>query len=312
MSFERHLKKSKAATAVARFLLRPLPDVQYLALRYFVRFGRWPDYDNPRDFNECMHAYMLRCRDPRLKLLADKQATREYVREHAGPQYLIPSYGVWNDAESVPLPSLPRPFVLKATVGNSMNCFVREGDSVDERRLRRTIRNWLRIDFSRVNREWAYRDLPQKVIAERMLLTEGDGIPEDIKVYVVGRRARFIQVDRNRFGNHTRNLYNPEWQLIPVRLTKQNHSADPRPSALDEMVHLAERLAAPFEFLRVDYYALRGQLYIGELTSYSGAGFETFIPATYGEQLAAWWHEGVRRHATGKSVSESIAVGPRP
>lgn len=274
---------------LARVLGRPLPDRAFLALNHLLYFGRWPDYAQPTTFAEKTHVYMLGCRDPLLHVAADKLQTREYVARVAGPQHLVPLLGVWARADEVPLAELPRPYVLKPSAASGQVLFIERGGWLDERTLRRTMRGWLDRDYSRFQREWCYAGLPRRILAERRLAVDGGAVPPDYKAYVLGKQVRFIQVDRDRFGLHTRNLYAPDWRLLRERLTLPNHAPDPRPACLDQLVGLAERLAAPFEFLRVDFYVLPDALYVGELTNYSGAGFERFIPASFSREVAAHW-----------------------
>jgi hypothetical protein len=94
---------------VARRLGALLSDRHYLAIGYRLYFGEWPNYDHPRTFNEHIHAYMLRCRSPLLHITADKALTRDHVERTIGPQYLVPALGLWPDATSVPIETLPRP-----------------------------------------------------------------------------------------------------------------------------------------------------------------------------------------------------------
>lgn len=273
---------------LARRIGRVLDDRRYLAFGHLFYFGRWPDYDRPRTINEQIQAYMLRCRDPLLQIAADKAATRDWVTERIGAQYLVPLVGVWDHAADVPLATLPRPCVVKTTVGSGQVWFLKPGATVDLDDLRCALDRWLHTDFSQLSREWCYRGLRNRVIVEAML---GDGttLPADYKLYVIGGRVRFIQVDRGRFGQHTRNLYSPEWRLLEERLSLVNHAADPRPACLDEMLDITHRLAEPFEFLRVDCYVVGDRLYVGELTNYPGAGFERFIPHRYAVELGALW-----------------------
>ncbi len=284
---------------LARLVGRALPDQWYLALGHRLYFGNWPNYREPRTFNEHIHAYMLRCREPILKVAADKCATRRHVAEHAGPQYLVPCYGTWTNAEDVPLESLPRPCVLKPTAASGVVLFLLEDEAIDPERLRAKMRHWLKRDYSRMHREWSYSGLTRGIIAEQMLVDETGGIPPDYKVYVIGGKVRFIQVDRGRFAFHTRNLYAPHWELLPVRLTIENHAPDPRPPRLEEMVRIAEKLAAPFEFLRIDCYVIGDALYVGELTNTPGAGFEKFIPARFADEFGSYWSP--RRAESGAS-----------
>lgn len=275
--------------SVARMLLRPFPDHVYLRLGYRAYFGCWPDYKDPKTFNEHIQEYMLRCRDPILRIPADKIESRAYVAQRVGSGLLIPLLGVWDRVEDVPLASLPRPCVLKPAAASGLVMLLRAGDALDVDDARATMRRWLKRDYSRLHREWCYAGLPRRIMAETMLLEPDGSLPPDYKAYVIGGRVRFLQVDRGRFGHHTRNVYDPQWQPLPARWSLQKHADDPRPDCLPRMIEIAETLAEPFEFLRVDYYLNDGALYIGELTNYPGAGFEKFIPGDYALTIGAFW-----------------------
>ncbi len=278
-----------APLALARLALRPLPDRLYLALGHLCYFGTWPNYRRPRTFNEHIQAYMLRCRDPLLHIAADKIATRDYVAQQTSASYLVPMLGVWSDADAVPLAALPRPYVLKPTAASGLVLMLPAGDKREPEQIRQVLRRWLRRDYSLLHREWCYYGLKRRIVAEMMLTDEDGAVPPDYKAYVIGGAVRFIQVDRGRFSNHTRNIYDADWRTLPARWTLRKHAPDPRPACLEELVVVAETLARPFEFLRVDFYVVGGKLYIGELTNYPGAGFEKFIPRSYANVIGAFW-----------------------
>ena len=42
------------------------------------------------------------------------------------------------------------------------------------------------------------------------------------------------------------------------------------------MLRMAEKLAAPFPLVRVDFYDVDGRIYVGELTFSPGGGFNTY------------------------------------
>lgn len=278
---------------LARRIGALLSDRHYLAIGYRLYFGAWPDYDHPRTVNEHIHAYMLRCRSPLLHVAADKALTREHVARTIGPQYLVPALGLWANAAAVPLDTLPRPCILKPTVGSGQVLFLQPDEDINACQTRLTLQRWLDTEYARVNREWCYDRLRGKVIAETLLVDEHGSVPADYKLYVVGGAVRFIQVDRGRFCRHTRNLYDTDWQLLPVRLTLPNHAPDPRPAPLAEMIEITQRLAQDFEFLRVDCYVVDGRVYVGELTNYPGAGFERFIPQSFAVELGGHWRRKV-------------------
>jgi hypothetical protein len=283
------LRRMRPLPALAHRAARLLSDRAYLTLSHRLYFGRWPNFDAPQRFMEHVQSHMLHCREPLLQTAADKLRVRAHVAAQIGERYLVPSLGDWGDAQAVPLLQLPRPYVIKPTAASGLVHIVRAGQVLDEAGMRRQMARWLRVDYHRLHREWAYQGLKSRLIAEAML--EGDdGQPApDYKAYVIGGEVRFIQIDRGRFAHHTRNLYSTDWQLLPVRLSLANHALDPRPACLDELLHVARTLAKPFEFLRVDSYVHRGRLLVGELTNYPGAGFERFMPASFDEELNRFW-----------------------
>jgi hypothetical protein len=279
---------------LARLLGRPLSDRRYLEVGHLLYFGGWPDFDNPRSLNEHIMAYMLRCRDPLLQVAADKSRARQYVAAIAGEQYLVPLHGTWRNAEDVPLESLPRPCVLKPTAASGAVIFLHENEAVNYADVRAAMRRWLRSDYSSLHREWPYHGARQMIMAERLMLQADGSIPPDYKFWVIGKKVRLIHVDRGRFERHTRNLYLPDWQPANARLTLENHLADPRPPCLEEMIEVSERLARPFEFLRVDCYLIGDRPYVGELTNSPGAGFERFIPSSFAVTLGSYWERGTQ------------------
>src|SRR4029077_5427896 len=106
---------------------------------------------------------------------------------------------------------------------------------------------------------------------------------------VIGGRVRYFQVDGGRFTRPTRNLYGPDWQVLPAPTTLPRPPPDAAPQRLPHLVEMAERLATPFEFMRVDFYVLGDRVLVGELTHSPGAGFGRYYPPQVSEQLAAHW-----------------------
>jgi len=235
-------------------------------------------------------------------MLADKVAVRDYIAQTLGPGYTIPLLGVWRHEREVPLVSLPYPLVLKPSHLSGRVLLLSAYRPADQARHRERMRGWLCRDHSRVSREWFYAKIPRRVIAEPLLLNDSGEVPSDLKAYVIGGRVRYFQVDGGRFTRPTRNLYGPDWQLLPVRTSLPRHPPEPPPHGLPRLVEIAERLAAPFEFMRVDFYVLGNRVLIGELTNTPGAGFGHFYPPQFSEQMAAHWvlpSTAARRHAAG-------------
>ncbi|HEU4622679.1 MAG TPA: ATP-grasp fold amidoligase family protein, partial [Burkholderiaceae bacterium] len=161
-----HVIPHRPHLALIRRVLAPVPDHWYLALGHLAYFHSWPNYREPRTFNEHIQAYMLRSRNPLLKVAADKLAMREYIAREVGSEYLVPLLGVWLDASDVPLEKLPVPCVIKASVGSGMVLMVHDRDAATIKHCRKQMERWLKRDYSKLHREWAYENLPRRIIAE--------------------------------------------------------------------------------------------------------------------------------------------------
>ena len=130
------------------------------------------------------------------------------------------------------------------------------------------LKKWFNVDYYRKTREQNYRGLIPKVIVEEFISEDGRTVPEDYKVFCFGGVPKLVQVDSDRFSGHTRILYDTEWDRLPMTLQYPNTSrSHPKPATLEKMLDLAARLSRPFSFIRVDMYAARAQIKVGELTS---------------------------------------------
>lgn len=301
------LPRRQWSVSLLRLLGRPLPDGAYMRLAHWMYFRRWPDFEHPRTLQEHIQAYVLRTRDPMLVTLADKIAVREYISRTLGTDaHNVPMIGSWQHEDEVPLATLPYPVVLKPSHLSGRVLLLARHRIPDERKLRARLRTWLHKDHSRINREWFYAQVPPRVLAEPLLQDQQGDVPPDVKAYVIGGRVRYFQVDSGRFTRPTRNLYGPDWSLLPARTSLPRHPVDPKPEVLPMLVDFAERLAAPLEFLRVDFYVLRDRVLIGELTSSPGAGFGRYFPASFGEQLASHWVLDRRSARAPQAVTQQV------
>ena len=104
----------------------------------------------------------------------------------------------------------------------------------------------------------------------------------DYKFFVFHGHAKMIQVDFDRFTNHTRCLYTPAWGCSPSSTNGTSirpESMSSSPSALPEMLRVAERLGAETDFVRVDLYCIRERVVVGELTRLPGGRARKVQPA---------------------------------
>ncbi len=66
-----------------------------LEKRYKEHHGIAPRLNSPVSFNEHILHRIIYYRDPRLKVICDKLAVRDFILQHAGPEFAVPLLGVW-------------------------------------------------------------------------------------------------------------------------------------------------------------------------------------------------------------------------
>ena len=71
---------------------------------------------------------------------------------------------------------------------------------------------------------------------------------------------------------------NPKPYNEKLQWLKLYGSRPEKPAQFDEMIRLAENLAAGTVELRVDFYDANGSIYFGERTLFDGSGFDRIKP----------------------------------
>lgn len=263
-----------------RYRVRPLiPDERFAKRTFRSRLGYDLDLDNPKTFNEKIQWLKLNERDPLHTLCADKYAVRGYIGEKIGEQYLVPLLLHTEDPADIVPENLPDvPHVIKANHNSGGAVIVKDKAEVDFAEVRKSLKTQLSRNYYNFSKEWQYKDIKPRIIVEKLLLGDDGNVPSDYKFHCLNGEVAFIQVDLDRYSEHRRNLYDPDWNFIDCELLYKNGRQVERPRMLEEMKALAETVAQDFRLVRVDFYALGEDIYFGEVTFHPGSGFEPFRP----------------------------------
>jgi len=266
------------------------PDKLYLTLLYRLEMGHWIDWKNPKTFTEKIQWLKIYNRKPEYTTMVDKYAVKQYVADRIGDEYIIPTLGVWDKTDDIDWDSLPEQFVLKTTHGGGSGGVVicQDKSKLDKSAAVTKLNESMRSDIYSNLREWPYKNVPKRIIAEKFMAPEKSSVSEDFldneerydelkdyKFFCFNGKVRFFKVDFGRFVEHHANYYDPDGKLLdfgeadfaPVPNEKVE-----LPENLKEMVKLAEQLSKDEPFLRVDLYNVRGKIYFGELTFYPASG----------------------------------------
>lgn len=249
-----------------------------------------PGVEAPVTFSQKVRYKMAHDRRPILKIYADKLAVRDYVRALA-PDLRQPRLaGVFSTASEAAANVPPGPWVMKASHGSGMVLVSTPAAPATRANVRRQAAEWLRTDYALKYWEWQYFRLPKHVMFEEYL---GDdrGVPDDYKLYVIHQKVRLIEVDQGRYRHHTRDFFRPDWSRIASRIGPAPTAARPpaRPALLESMLRIAASLSVDTDFLRVDLYVVRGEIYFGELTHSPAAGNFCFEDPRLDKELGGYW-----------------------
>lgn len=264
-----------------------ISDKTYLKLLYETRIGKKLNLKNPITFDEKLQWLKLYDRKDEYTVWADKYEVRNYVAEKLGEQYLIPLLGVWNSADELKLDDLPEQFVLKCTHDSASVCICTNKKNFDWNAAMDKLQKSLNQNYYWHSREWPYKNITPRIIAEAYMTDESGTELKDYKIYTFGGEPYLIQVDFDRFHNHRRNLYTTEWEYIDETI---EYSKDPnvkiaKPEHLEEMLECSRKLAVGTISLRTDFYSINGKIYFGEITFYQEAGFVHFEHEEFAKKL---------------------------
>lgn len=258
---------------------------------YYEVFGRRPDLNRPRRYTEKLQKMILRDHNPLYHRLVDKAEVKSYVSSLIGEEHIIPTLGVWSRAEDIDWDILPDCFVLKCTHDSGSALICRDKASFDREAACEKLGAALSRDYWKVSREWAYKGVKPRIIAEAYL---GDDVA-DYKFFCFNGKPEllFVATERQKEGEEVKfDFFDMSFNHLDIRNGHPNASVPPaRPEHFEEMKDLAATLSAGLPQVRVDFYELGGKVYFGEYTFYHFRGLVPFEPDGWDVKIGNLWKE---------------------
>ncbi|MBO4620703.1 MAG: hypothetical protein J5654_11415 [Victivallales bacterium] len=283
----------KLSNAFWMLLDYTLPDKLRLSLKYRRRFHRKLDWDNPKRFTEKIQWMKIYGRTPINMVMSDKYAVKKYIKERIGEQYVIPLLGVWDRPEDIDFSQLPDRFVLKCNHNSGTGMYIcRDKSKLDENAVRKGLRKGLRQDYYVGSREYAYKGIPRKIIAEEYMEDAETKELRDYKFFCFDGepKALFIAKDRLQ-GEHavTFDFFDMDYNHLPFTNGHPNAAVLPeKPKCFEEMKALAATLSKGIPHVRVDFYEVNGKVYFGEFTFSHWGGLMPFDPDEWDYTFGSW------------------------
>ena len=266
-----------------------LSDKTYLRFKYWLNMDKKLDLKNPKTFNEKLQWLKLYNRKPEYTMMVDKYAVREYIKKKLGEEYLIPLLGVWDSSDDIDFDKLPNQFVLKCNHNSGLGmCICKDKSKLDIDKVKRELKKGLRQDYYLTSREWPYKDVPRKIVAEKYMEERPNTELNDYKLMCFNGKVQCSFVCSERFSDDGLKVtfFDRDWNVLPFeRHYPKSVNAIEKPKTYEKMVEFAEILSKDIPFVRVDFYEISGKLYFGELTFFPGSGYEEFEPEEWDYKL---------------------------
>ena len=266
-----------------------MPDKLCLYLLYWARMGKSLNLKNPRTFNEKQQWLKLYNRKMEYTAMVDKYEAKKYIASIIGEEYVIPTLGVWEKFEDIDFDMLPAQFVLKCT--HDSGCFVicRDKSQLDIGVAQKKIQKSLKTNYYFHGREWPYKNVKPRIIAEEYVEdTENDALT-DYKFYCFDGIPQIMYISKDHAEEPRTDFFDMEFNHLPITCGEPNADVTPsKPAQFEQMRKFAGLLSQNIPFLRVDFYEVNGKVYVGELTFFDVAGFDLHEPKEWDEQMGAW------------------------
>ena len=271
-----------------------MPDREYLERKFETYMGYKPNLDAPQTFNEKLQWLKLYDRKPLYTQLVDKYRVREYVKEKIGEQYLIPLLGGWDSPEEIDFDALPERFVLKCNHSSGANALhiCKDKSTLDVEAVKAKLLKGMKRNFYLHGREWPYKNVARKIIAEKYMEDAETSELRDYKFFCFDGvvKALFVATDRQKKGEEVKfDFFDPDYNRLDFRQGHENAPVLPaKPKEFELMKKLARKLSIGIPHVRVDFYEVNGVVYFGEMTFFHFGAWVHFEPEEWDYTFGSW------------------------
>ena len=257
-----------------------LDDKEYLSKHFRIVMVKDINWSNPSTFNEKMQWLKLYNRNNLFTTMVDKHAVKDYISSKIGSKYVAKEVGVYNSVQEIDINKLPDRFVLKTTHGCGGMVVVTDKTQFNLAEVDDKLSRGLSQNYYYNCREWPYKNVPPKIIAEEFLKDDNYDVLPVYKFLCFNGEPYILQAIQNdKHPNESIDYFDMSWNKLPIKQNYPN-SKHPlnKPTSFEEMKVLCRKLTKDIPFVRCDFYDVNGRAYFSEFTFFSDAGFERFHP----------------------------------
>lgn len=268
-------------------------DEKYLRILYRLFYGEKLHLDNPTKYSEKMQWLKLYHRKTIFTQMVDKYEVKKIVSEAIGEEYVIPCYGVWDTFDDIDFEKLPEQFCLKCTHDSGSFVICKDKATFDKVAAKERLERNRNKNFFYEFREWPYKDVKPRIIAEKYEPSLGKIDSVEYKLTCCDGEVKVITVcggvPHSDFSLRSNDNFSKDWKRQNwYAYYKPKGGEIKKPSQMDKIVELSEKLSAGIPYVRVDWYIIDGKPYFGEFTFYTWAGFLRFTPKEWDAKMGEW------------------------
>lgn len=267
-----------------------MSDEEYIRRLWKYKMNKPLNLEDPKTFCEKMQWLKIHDHNPRYTKLADKYEVKKIVADAIGQEHVVPCLGVWEKFDDIDFDKLPDQFILKTTHDSGGFMICKDKKTFDKAAAKKKFDKALKRNFYWSGREWQYKNVPPRIIADKYI--ESLGRPESLeyKLTCIDGKVAFTTVCKGiahtdlslRSNDH----FDREGNKMPwyayYEPSKEPVSLPPQS---EEMIKYAEILSEGIPYVRADFYIVDGTVYFGELTFYTWDGFLVFEPDEWDRKL---------------------------
>lgn len=265
------------------------PDSLWLKTLYWTKFHRKLNLNNPQRFTDKLNWLKLYDRNPLYTKLVDKYEVKSFVKQVLGEQYVIPLYGVWEHFDEIDFDKLPDKFILKCTHDSGRFAICKDKAKFSKQEIKERFEKSLKNNFFWWTREWAYKNVKPRIIAEKLMEEDGSGALTDYKFFCFNGEPRMMYISKDVALDPRTDFFDMDWNHLPFIIKDPNSDVIPsKPLFFDEMCSLARKLSKGIPQVRVDFYYIKGKIYFGEMTFYHNSGIFSISPQEWDYKIGEW------------------------
>ena len=270
-----------------------MSDEEYIRLKFSENVGGVLNLECPQTLTDKLNWLKLHCKRPEFTQMVDKYEVKKYVSEKIGEQYVVPLYGVWNHFDEIDFDELPDSFVLKVTHNSGGLVICKDKSQFDKNTARQKLEDALKINYYTLSREYPYKDVKPRIIAEKYIPNLGNEDSVEYKLSCFNGKVKFTTVCKglahDSYDVRTNDHYDRDGNILPFYVLYKNANPPiPLPRQIDEMIRIAEILAEGIPYVRVDLYVNNEQVLFGEMTFFTWGGFIQFTPKEWDRTMGDW------------------------